>query len=96
MKADVFEYEGEGIQCVYDNKKWVVCIKNWKPNNDIEKIQYLEVHHATDEQFILVQGKAVLLTASRENDAFKIDHTEGYKADICAGCGDDNRKQRIL
>ena len=27
MKADVFEYEGEGIQCVYDNKKWVVCIK---------------------------------------------------------------------
>ena len=59
MKADVFEYEGEGIQCVYDNKKWVVCIKNWKPNNDIEKIQYLEVHHATDEQFILVQGKAV-------------------------------------
>ena len=27
----------------------------------------------TDEQFILVQGKAVLLTASRENDAFKID-----------------------
>ena len=41
MKADVFEYEGEGIQCVYDNKKWVVCIKNWKPNNDIEKIQYL-------------------------------------------------------
>ena len=31
MKADVFEYEGEGIQCVYDNKKWVVCIKNWKP-----------------------------------------------------------------
>ena len=21
MKADVFEYEGEGIQCVYDNKK---------------------------------------------------------------------------
>ena len=39
----------------------------------IEKIQYLEEHHATDEQFILVQGKAVLLTASRENDAFKID-----------------------
>lgn len=31
------------------------------------------MHHATDEQFILVQGKAVLLTASRENDAFKID-----------------------
>lgn len=34
MNADIFNYEGEGIQCVYDNGKWVMCIKNWKPNND--------------------------------------------------------------
>ena len=32
MNADIFSYEGEGIQCVYDNKNWVMCIKNWKPN----------------------------------------------------------------
>ena len=37
MNADIYSHEGEGIQCVYDNKNWVVCIKNWKPNNDIEK-----------------------------------------------------------
>ena len=60
MNADIFSYEGEGIQCVYDNKNWVMCIKNWKPNNDIENIRYLEVHHATDEQFVLLKGKAVL------------------------------------
>ena len=59
--------------CVYDNKNWVVCIKNWKPNNDIENIERLEVHHATDEQFIMISGKAVLLAATRENDAFRID-----------------------
>ncbi len=73
MKADIFSYEGDGIQCVYDNGKWVMCIKNWKPNNDIQNIQYLEVHHETDEQFVLLQGKAVLLAATRENDAFQID-----------------------
>ncbi len=73
MNADIFSYEGEGIQCVYDNRNWVMCIKNWKPNNDIDQIQYLEVHHATDEQFVLLKGKAVLLAASRENDAFRID-----------------------
>lgn len=73
MNADIFSYEGEGICCVYDNKNWVMCIKNWKPNNDIENIRYLEVHHATDEQFVLLEGKAVLLAATRENNAYQID-----------------------
>lgn len=72
MYAETFSYLGEGIQCVFDNKKWVVCIKNWKPNNDVDQIQYLEVHHETDEQFILVEGKALLLAAKRHEDHFDI------------------------
>lgn len=73
MKAEVFSFEGEGINCIYNNKKWVVCIKNWKPNNDIKNIQYLEVHYKTDEQFILLKGNAILLAATRENNSFQID-----------------------
>lgn len=73
MIKEIFEYDGEGIKCVYDNKKWVVCIKNWKPNNDIDLIKYLEVHHETDEQFILLQGKAILLLAKRINNKFQIE-----------------------
>lgn len=73
MKAEIFSFKGEGINCVYDNKRWVICIKNWKPNNDIKNIQYLEVHYKTDEQFVLLKGKAILLAASRENDSFQID-----------------------
>ena len=65
MYAEIYSHEAEGIQCVFDNKKWVVCIKNWKPNNDAAQIEYLEIHHETDEQFILVEGKALLLAASR-------------------------------
>ena len=72
MYAEIFSHEAEGIQSVFDNKKWVVCIKNWKPNNDVEQIQYLEIHHETDEQFILVEGKAVLLAASRGETGFDI------------------------
>lgn len=56
MDKYVFAFEGEGIECVYDNGKWVACIKNWKPNNDIESIERLEVHHESDEQFILYAG----------------------------------------
>lgn len=73
MKAEIFSYEGEGIQGVYDNGNWVMCIKNWKPNNDIENIQYLEVHHETDEQFVLLKGKAILLSATQKEKKFQID-----------------------
>lgn len=69
MKPDMYENNGEGILCVYKNEKWLVCIKNWKPDNDIEGIAHLEIHHSTDEQFILAEGKQFLLQQSvkREN-----------------------------
>lgn len=63
--------DGNHILCVYKNPKWLVCIKNWKPDNDIAGIAHLEIHHSTDEQFILAAGKAILITAERENGSFK-------------------------
>ena len=75
MKPDIYENNEEGILCVYKNEKWLVCIKNWKPDNDIDGIAHLEVHHSTDEQFILLKGKAILITAERENGAFNIELT---------------------
>ena len=53
MRPDQYENNAEGILCVYKNPKWLVCIKNWKPDNDIAGIAHLEIHHSTDEQFIL-------------------------------------------
>jgi hypothetical protein len=70
LKTEIYENNGEGIKCVYQNNEWLVSIKNWKPDNDIEGIHHLEVHHQTDEQFILSAGKAILITANRENDKF--------------------------
>lgn len=70
-KPAVYENNAEGILCVYKNEKWLVSIKNWKPDNDIAGIAHLEVHHSTDEQFILAAGKAILITAERENGDFR-------------------------
>ena len=75
MKPDVYENKEEGIKCVYTNEKWLVSIKNWKPDNDIEGIAHLEIHHTTDEQFILVCGKAILITAERKNGKFETELT---------------------
>lgn len=70
MNPIVYENNGEGILCVYKNPKWLVSIKNWKPDNDIGGIAHLEIHHSTDEQFILSAGKALLITAVRGDDGF--------------------------
>ena len=67
MRPNVYENKEEGIKCVYTNEKWLVSIKNWKPDNDIEGLKHLEIHHTTDEQFILVNGKAILITAERKD-----------------------------
>ena len=89
MKAEIYTQDGEGIKWVYNNRNWVLCIKNWKPDNDIEGIVHLEVHHSTDEQFILAAGKAILITAERENDKFNIELTlmeQGKVYNVPAEC----------
>lgn len=73
MKAETYFNDGDGIKCVYKNNQWLVSIKNWKPDNDIDQISHLEVHHATDEQFILTKGKAILIIGDRMNDRFEIE-----------------------
>ena len=99
MRPDQYENNAEGILCVYKNPKWLVCIKNWKPDNDIAGIAHLEIHHSTDEQFILAAGKAILITAEREGGSFKNielpHHAERHQGDLCAGLQLLYGKQRL-
>ena len=60
---------------VYIRMKNGFSIKNWKPDNDIEGLKHLEIHHTTDEQFILVNGKAILITAERKDGKFETELT---------------------
>ena len=70
MKPEIFENNSEGIKQVYKNDEWSISIKNWKPDNDISGVGKLEIHHTSDEQFILVAGKALLITADEKDGAF--------------------------
>lgn len=64
MKIEQFEYESEGLIRVFENEKWMVGIKNWKSANDITNINCLERHNKTDELFILLAWKCILLFAN--------------------------------
>lgn len=59
-----YEFSGEGMQRVFENEKWTVGIKNWKPANDVTGIDCLERHNQTDELFVLVQGACTLVYAN--------------------------------
>ena len=82
IKPTSYRYDGEGIECAYRNEKWVVCIKNWKPNNDIDGLEHLEIHHTTDEQFILISGKCIIITADRIDGKFNIELTPVEKGTL--------------
>ncbi|NLJ45571.1 MAG: cupin [Treponema sp.] len=65
MRIESFGHDGEGLSRVYENDRWMVAVKNWKPANDIEGIDCLERHNETDELFILLAGRCVLLSGVR-------------------------------
>jgi len=63
MEIASYDFGAEGLKRVYENEKWMVGIKNWKPANDIANVDCLERHNGTDELFILLAGSCVLLYA---------------------------------
>lgn len=75
MEIQKFEFGEEGLKRVYENDKWMVGIKNWKPANDIANIDCLERHNETDELFVLLAGSCTLLSAVEEGGRLAIEAT---------------------
>ena len=67
-----YTFEGEGMQRVFENEKWTVGIKNWKPANDITGIDCLERHNKTDELFVLIDGSCTLIYANETENGLDI------------------------
>ena len=71
MEILSYEFAGEGMQRVFENEKWTVGIKNWKPANDITGIDMLERHNKTDELFVLVAGACTPISAEETEGGMK-------------------------
>lgn len=70
-----YEFSGEGMQRVFENEKWTVGIKNWKPANDITGIDNLERHNKTDELFVLIAGTCTLISAVETENGLAFSRT---------------------
>ena len=73
MKILEYAFAGEGLQRVFENEKWTVGIKNWKPANDVTGIDCLERHNKTDELFVLIEGKCTLIFANETDGGLKFE-----------------------
>lgn len=73
MNIESYSFTGEGMQRVYENKKWTVGIKNYKPANDIKNIDCIERHNETDELFVLISGSCTLVFANDDNGVLKFE-----------------------
>lgn len=79
MKILNYSFDGEGMQRVFENEKWTVGIKNWKPANDITGVNCLERHNKTDELFVLLEGKCTLIFANEVEGKLCIDRVKMEK-----------------
>ncbi|CDZ24957.1 hypothetical protein CCDG5_1859 [[Clostridium] cellulosi] len=69
MAIESYEFTGEGMSRVYENEKWTVGIKNYKPANDIANVDCVERHNETDELFVLLAGSCTLVYAEGADDS---------------------------
>lgn len=76
MEILAYAYEGNGLTRVFENAKWMVGIKNWKPENDISGLNCVERHNETDELFVLLAGRCTLLSASEQEGALVFNTVE--------------------
>lgn len=62
-----YEIKDNGYHPFIIREGWQVAQLNYMPEQHIDAITRLDVHHETDEVFILLKGDAVLIAASIEN-----------------------------
>ena len=61
---DEHTFEGKGYHPFLITARWPVAYLNYAEAESLEQIEKLDIHHQTDEVFILLQGKAALIGAS--------------------------------
>lgn len=60
---DAYDYAGAGYAPFLIGDKWQVAFLNYAPEEALESIVKLDVHHYTDEVFVLLDGRAALIGA---------------------------------
>ena len=72
---ETYKIKENGYHPFLIREGWQVAQLNYMPEQHIDNIKKLDVHHLTDEVFVLLKGKAVLISAQidREKVRFEVE-----------------------
>lgn len=62
--VELYSHEGVGYNPFLITTRWQVAQLNFQESNSFYGIHRMDIHHFTDEVFILTKGEIVLITAS--------------------------------
>ncbi len=68
-----YYHKEEGYNPFLIRTGWQVAQLNYVPTHGLDDIDTIEVHHNTDEVFILLEGKAVLVSATVVQDDIRFE-----------------------
>ena len=77
----VYRHQEPGYRPLVDFASWRVAILNFSQDLRVENIKRLQRHNETDEVFVLLAGRFLLLTAEGEECATRI-HAEDLQAGL--------------
>jgi len=70
---EVYEHNSAGYDPTLIRDGWQAAFLNYADAESLEQIVKLDIHHETDEAFVLLEGKSVLIAASIENGTIEYD-----------------------
>jgi hypothetical protein len=74
-EIEVFEHTNSGYKTLVLFEAWRVAVLNDSKKTTISGIPYFQKHDLSDEIFVLIKGKCILLTAGKSNEPQKIKST---------------------
>jgi len=75
----IFSHSDPGYKAPVRFDGWRVAMLNFGEKNDPANITYFECHYKTDETFVLMEGRCILLTAAVHGDMPEVTEMEHDK-----------------
>ena len=70
---ETYKIKENGYHPFLIREGWQVAQLNYMPEQHIDNIKKLDVHHLTDEVFVLLKGKAVLISAQIDKNKVRFE-----------------------
>lgn len=82
---EIFRWDEQGYQPLIFFEDWQVALLNWEPVFDLRNLGEIERHNHTDEVFVLLRGKALLFTLTKNGQMQVEDMQAGVLYNVPAG-----------